>query len=373
MCVDSDRISDASIGSIAVSHLLPMVLCEALLASGRPGARVHGGGCAAEGRHHLRGVVREQRPGFVRRGRDGLPLRLADLVVTSMATLAAAYLAIAARWVPGWGRSFAVFVAIALGPLVLRALPRLWPKARQAFDFAASFWLLPASIFGHAALGPIADGVRPALVDRQLAALDISVFGRAPAVLLEGRTPPWLTELLLVCYYTYFLWPVLLGVLLYFTRERKAFDEYLLALSLLFSANFVLYVLVPAVGPRYFLAGEFRAPLQGVWLTPFLDSLMRQPAFARDCFPSGHTAVTALTLAFAHRHHRRFFWALLPVALGLIAGTVVGRFHYVVDLIFAMPLLAAAMAAAVAIERARPSGVVMLPLPEGALRRPAGA
>src|SRR5881398_3249891 len=73
---------------------------------------------------------------------------------------------------------------------------------------------------------------------------------------------------------------------------------------------------------------------------------MRGPAFMRDCFPSGHTATTLLVLTFAYRHARRFFWAILPVGVLLIAATVICRFHYGIDLLAAVPLCVFAVAVA---------------------------
>jgi membrane-associated phospholipid phosphatase len=90
------------------------------------------------------------------------------------------------------------------------------------------------------------------------------------------------------------------------------------------------------VGPRFFLFGD-TGPLSGV-IAPWLESLMRTPTFMRDCFPSGHTSTTLLVLIYAFINARRFFWGMLPVALGLFLATLAGRFHYGVDLLCAVPL-----------------------------------
>ncbi|MHB8877823.1 MAG: phosphatase PAP2 family protein [Myxococcaceae bacterium] len=303
----------------------------------------------------------------IERERDGLPLTLADVVVSSMGLSGAVFLVVAARWAPGFAYSLGVFLAIAVAPPLFRAAPRLFPTASRVFDFLASFTLLPAAIFAHAALGPISDEVRPVLLDRYLAAADLAIFGGFPAVFLGELIPSWLTEVLFLCYYSYFLWPTLVGVLLYFTGRRREYDEYVLALALYYFASFVFYVLVPAVGPRFFLADLYAGPVKGVFLTPLLDSMMREPRFMADCFPSGHTAVTLLMLRYAWVHQRRFFWGVLPVAVGLIAGTVVCRFHYVIDIFLAVPMTLAVLAATAAIARARPRGRVVVPL---RLRRP---
>jgi membrane-associated phospholipid phosphatase len=154
------------------------------------------------------------------------------------------------------------------------------------------------------------------------------------------------TEVLLLCYYGYFLWPLLLGIVLYRRGQQQAYQQYILALAFAFLGTFLGYIWMPAVGPRFMFADAYAEPLKGLLLTPWLDSAMRSPEFNRDCFPSGHTAITLVVLSFAFKYRRPFFWAVLPAAIGLIAATLVGRFHYGVDLLCALPLVFLANSAA---------------------------
>lgn len=289
----------------------------------------------------------------------GLSLKPADLVLTTSAFTGAVALLVVFPWAPAAAHSISVFGVIALGVLVLRGLER---RIRHGWlSTLAAFWLLPSAVFGHGFLGPLADTVRPVLADRSLALLDLRLFGVHPSVWLEGRLPPWLVEVLMGCYYTYFLWPLLLGIVLYRRADRRAFDRYVLALSLLYATNFVFYMLVPAVGPRYFLWDHFRGPLEGLWLTPLLESAMRTPTFTRDCFPSGHTAVTLTVLLFAFWHSKRFFLFMLPFAVGLISATLAGRFHYAIDLIAALPMVLVCVSTAVAVYRQQAPALVLVP------------
>lgn len=275
---------------------------------------------------------------------EALHLRAGDLVISAAGLFAVVYLVVAGRWAPHVRESVVAFAVISLGPPLLRAAAHRLRS--RVLDLAATFWLLPAAILAHSYLGPIVDTTRPQLMDRYLALADLRLFGGHPAVLAEVHVPPWLVEILIGCYYTYFLWPLVMGVAFYAKGKWRELEEYVLALSLLYAVNFLGYALVPAVGPRFFLAEQFGGPLQGVFLTPMLDSLMRNPGFMRDCFPSGHTAVTLLVLAFAFRHERRLFALVLPFGAGLIAATVICRFHYAVDLIAALPLTLAALGVA---------------------------
>ncbi|MGZ3457111.1 MAG: phosphatase PAP2 family protein, partial [Archangium sp.] len=164
---------------------------------------------------------------------------------------------------------------------------------------------------------------------------------------------------------------VVLGAVLYFTGRREAFDEYLLALSLFFAFNYLSYALVPAIGPRYFLFHSFSEPVKGLWLTPYLDSVMRTPPFAKDCFPSGHTGAALVVLVYAFRFERRVFRVMLLPGLGLIAATLVGRFHYATDLMCAVPLVTLVVSLALGWSRAAARReAVERPVPMDAIVRP---
>src|SRR5262249_28749910 len=284
--------------------------------------------------------------------RGGLTLQLSEVVISAMAFLAAAYLVIRGRWVPGAGAAAAVFGTIGATPLVFRWLAQAYPR-QKIFDLVASFWLIPATALGHTHLGPLMDALNPRLLDPYLALADLQLFGFHPAVLIAQHVNPWATEILMMCYYSYFVFAAVLGIALFARGQRAAFDELVLALSLFYSASYALYLAVPAVGPRYFLASEFARPLTGVFLTPYLDALMRTTPFNQDCFPSGHTGATLIVLTYAFRHHRRMFWIMLPIGSGLILATLVGRFLFGIELIFAFPLMVAGHARASAMCGAR--------------------
>jgi hypothetical protein len=276
-----------------------------------------------------------------------------------------------ARWAPGSTRSAVYFAIFALGPLVLRTLESYFPRHRL-LAFVASFWLLPVLSLSHGLLNPVVSAVTPVLRDAQLAAMDQRLFGTQVSVVLGQLVPPWLTEILMICYYGHFIWPLVLGSVLYFTGRRDAFDEYLLALSLFFTFNYLCYALVPAIGPRYFLFHAFSEPVRGLWVTPFLDSVMRTPPFARDCFPSGHTGTSLVVLVYAYRFAPRVFRVMLLPGLGLIAATLVGRFHYATDLLCALPLVAVVVGLAVGWSRAtaRREAAVARPVTMDAIVRP---
>lgn len=301
-------------------------------------------------------------------GRD-VHFRGVDIVIVVSCSLAALALVGPARWAPGSARSAVYFSVFALGPLVLRTLEASFPRQRL-LAFVASFWLLPVLSLSHGVLNPLVLAATPVLRDAQIAMMDQRLLGFQASVVLGHLVPPWLTDILMVCYYGHFIWPLVLGAVLYFTGRREAFDEYLLALSLFFAFNYVCYALVPAIGPRYFLFSSFSEPVKGLWVTPILDSVMRTPPFSRDCFPSGHTGTSLLVLVYAFRFSPRVFRVMLLPAIGLILATLVGRFHYATDLMCAVPLMLVVVGLAVGWSRATARREVQRPVRMDAIVRP---
>ena len=288
------------------------------------------------------------------RGRTGqrpARLRPADLVLVGYGALAMLVLTGPASHLPGALRSGAFFGATAVGLLLVRAAEARWARQRW-LGVVGDFWMLPVASFGHGQMGPLADFLHPGrLYDGWLARADLELFGGHASAALAGL-PPWGMDVLMVCYYLHFVWALALGLVLWQRGRRADFDEYLGALSLVILTTYGLYAVVPAVGPRFFLLDAFSGPLQGTAVTGVLDAVMRTPAFVRDCFPSGHTGVTLVVAIYAARFAPRFFAvAVLPLA-GLVVATIAGRFHYVTDLLVALPLAAACVAAAVTARRA---------------------
>jgi PAP2 superfamily len=189
------------------------------------------------------------------------------------------------------------------------------------------------------ALDPVTNLVNPTLRDGMLLRADRILFGETPSLLLQGLLTPALTEILLVGYLSFFLLVLLPAFLFWLRRNSVALQAYVQAVVLLFVTNLCLYLLVPAVGPRYMLAESYGQPLHGVLFGDSIYQMFLRTPYSRDCFPSGHTAGALLALAFTFRRLRGFFVAALPVGILCICATVLCRFHYAIDLVFAVPLV----------------------------------
>ena len=255
------------------------------------------------------------------------------------------------------------------------------PFARVAVAFVLPFALaavrgrrpLPGSpLAAVAEFGPIFplllvfDNLGPFIlattaVDRDplLVAADRLLFlGSDPTRLLEPFARPLLLDVLTVCYALYYFHPVVLGALLWRDDLREKtpgarFHAFAFAMLLTFYVSYAGYFLVPAIGPRFTVGHA--GPLPRATVARLIDgTLDRLETNRRNCFPSGHTMVTVAVLVEAARRSRKTFLAFLPFAAGLLAATVVGRYHYVVDVLAGLVLTFVVLGAARALARKVP-------------------
>ncbi|MDA8099475.1 MAG: phosphatase PAP2 family protein [Nitrospiraceae bacterium] len=171
--------------------------------------------------------------------------------------------------------------------------------------------------------------------DLLIAADRLLFFGRHPTVLLEGIISPPLTAALQIAYVSYYGMAVALGIVLLAKNRRREFDEAVFGIVLCFYLSYIGYLLVPAVGPRYTLAGLQTADLAAAsWVSAIRNALDGLENTKTDAFPSGHTAVAVMTLYYAVKFREKGLTALLiPCVAGLVFSTVYLRYHYVIDVL----------------------------------------
>jgi len=193
--------------------------------------------------------------------------------------------------------------------------------------------------FAYLELAHIVPYLNPHRYGPALRQIDLWLFGRDPLAALFPLQEPVLTEILQIVYSTFYLLPVVLAYALYRKRDRAGLAHALVALVLGFYVSYVGYALVPAYSPLYLFS--YPEPLEGVVLFDFLRGGLHWLAPWRlDCFPSGHTEITALIMVLSYRRVPRLFAAFfLPWGSLLIFSTVYLRYHYVVDLLAGLALV----------------------------------
>lgn len=183
--------------------------------------------------------------------------------------------------------------------------------------FSALCWLLP--------------GVHPEPYEYTFLAFDRTWFGGDVGLWVDAL-PPLAVEILQIVYASFYGICLVSALAAARGSGKAAFDRATLRLVGGFLISYLGYLLVPTLAPKVVLV--FEREVTGLWLVPMLRaSIDAGEANPWDCFPSGHTMLTVVSLLNLWRWHRRWFrWLLLPCVL-LIASTVLLRYHWTIDVV----------------------------------------
>jgi membrane-associated phospholipid phosphatase len=172
--------------------------------------------------------------------------------------------------------------------------------------------------------------------DQLIIDFEQSIFGRNPLLMLEPLIHPTLTKAMVVFYLSFFLYPPILVMYLLIRKKSTDMRQFTVALSIALFIGYSSYLVIPAVGPATFQAGEFTVSLWKATPSRFQDTLRavidlnRTP---KDCFPSMHVCISMVCLLSAWQFSRKLFWLFLPGITGLFISTMYLRYHYVSDVI----------------------------------------
>jgi membrane-associated phospholipid phosphatase len=223
-----------------------------------------------------------------------------------------------------------------------------------------TFYILFIAIFVFKTVEKLSFSIHGRDYDNVLIAVDRAIFGGSnPTIWLYQHIPamPLFVEFLQLCYFMYYLMPVILAIEFYRRRRRDNRDihrideietlRFVVIYGLL--TSYIGYLILPAIGPRFTLHAfwSISTELPGVFLTEPLrwfinlgenirtgmTNLQAAQAVTRDAFPSGHTEITLVSIILAFRYHAKMRWVILFIGSGLFFSTVYLRYHYVIDVI----------------------------------------
>jgi len=174
------------------------------------------------------------------------------------------------------------------------------------------------------------------IYDRQLYEIDHWLLGVNPTVWIEQFINPYLTELLYILYFFYFPMPLFILGYLYRHKKFKELDKAVVFIFITYYGAYLLYFLVPALGPRYYpeLVAQQKVSLNGLWLTDIIRNTISSLEHNKfDAFPSLHTAISVATVIIVAQYRKKWLWFFIPVLIGILISLIYCRYHYFIDMI----------------------------------------
>ena len=105
--------------------------------------------------------------------------------------------------------------------------------------------------------------VTPNWQDAKLIAFDHWMTGVHPSIWLEQFVTPGRNEFMQLAYLTYFVYLLVLGGILYFRREWKAYWSVMTYSMVGYSIGYIIAMIFPIESPWFSMAGMWKAPLDG--------------------------------------------------------------------------------------------------------------
>lgn len=141
----------------------------------------------------------------------------------------------------------------------------------------------------------------------------------------------WLNTGLQVIYIIYFFLPIIIVTVHYFQKDYNQIEEDIFYVTLGLYMCYIGYILVPAYGPRFFYT--FSKPMAGGDFFIFFNTLLTKMEENKlDVFPSAHIEMS-LFIVYLVRKNRVLFPLFIIEFVGIIAATIILRYHYVTDII----------------------------------------
>ena len=245
-----------------------------------------------------------------------------------------------------------LLLAFAALALFLWASGRLAPRSRGG-DALHAFAPLVVIIGVYETVGFVVGATNPARWDAWFAAVDVRIFGGLiPAWRGALGRPAWLSDLLSVCYVSYYFVPTAMAVSLYAHDRRDEFERFVFGLVVTLLASYAGYFLFPTAGPRVPLEQGSAVLGGGAVSAGVRASLHLLELNEFDAFPSGHTAVSLVFLGYGWSLYPRWRAPLAMVVVGIVFSTVYLSHHYVIDLAAGAALAGLALVSAPALQRA---------------------
>ena len=241
-----------------------------------------------------------------------------------------------------------LFGVQALAAAMILVLCRLEARVAQQSDrrrdtFLAKFWHFWRHWYPHLfflfcfeELGELVHVVTPGWQDAKLISFDQWLTGVNPSLWLERFRHPALNEFMQFAYFTYFVFLLILGGILYYRRDWESYWGVMTYSAVGYVFGYVISIFFPVESPWFTFAGLGHGNLTGGPFTALINLIEKCGRVHGAAFPSQHVAGAVAALWGAWRHQRWLFRIFLPCVFCMCVSTVYVRNHYAADVLGGM-------------------------------------
>ncbi|HON06747.1 MAG TPA: phosphatase PAP2 family protein [Verrucomicrobiota bacterium] len=222
-------------------------------------------------------------------------------------------------------------------------------KKGSLLEFLRLYYPIPLYIGFYRETGVLNQVFISGYLDPFFIRFEEQIFGFQPSFkFMESLPYLWVSEIFYISYFSYYLMIAGVGLWL-FLKDKNQFQHFVSIVSFVFYCCFIIYIILPVVGPRIFYREvvEVELPQELThFVVPVFPAAVQSGLFYKimgiiyDCFeapgaafPSSHVAVALTTVYFSFKYLRQIRYLHLIIAILLCASTVYCRYHYLVDVI----------------------------------------
>ena len=177
--------------------------------------------------------------------------------------------------------------------------------------------------------------INPHTMDPVLARIDAALLGNQASFLLERWINPWTTDFFNFIYFSYILSLPVVAIYFYTRETKPRFRRVMMGYLTLMLMGVSSYLMVPAIGPGSYFAGQFTKSLDGDAVSRSVTYIISNGRVAYDCFPSLHVGIPLLLSLYLRDYRRKLFVPALIYVFLMCGATIYLRYHYLTDVLAA--------------------------------------
>ncbi len=232
---------------------------------------------------------------------------------------------------PGWINLIFFYLSAGGIVLLITLIPAsaenpLWKSIRITYP-------LFLIIFFYRALSPQFFLINSSPLDSAVHAFEMSVLGFDPAFILQPYMEIWINELMSLGYLSYYFLIPLAAAAFIYHKKWETLERLTFGVIFTFYLSYILFIIFPVVGPRFYLENSYYLPIIGPFFTPFTQYVVMKGGHFGAAMPSTHCAVALVIIWITGKEYGKTTMPGILLLILLCGSTVWGRYHYLSDVV----------------------------------------